>query len=250
MVLHDLGIKDINNVEKYDLNFIEGMTGFINDLTSGKLTADDFTREELCCLSVLGYAHDFYACGKGADSPLVSFDKADDENMALAGTMTGLILSAQFNTEFTPEQNGELILKKLAAYIYIRAYNRIKAEGTLMSVRAIPGYEVLNVWDSETEKVCSIDVIDIAAEILNGFFSSESMFEADEETSDEEAAAEDVEVSDSDTENEDDEDGSSPFMMIGVPDIDGMLTDVLNAHNPEIPDCHKVSCTDLNTKVS
>ena len=66
MVLHDLGIKDINNVEKYDLPFIESVTGLIDDLNSGKITPKDFTREELGCLVVLCYAHDFYRLCQGA----------------------------------------------------------------------------------------------------------------------------------------------------------------------------------------
>ena len=160
-MIDKLGIKDIYNVEKYDLSLIKDAIAVMDDMMNGKISKNDFTREELNCMVMLCYAHDFYACGVG-DTAKVVFDSTDDGNYAFGTSLMGAILSAQLCETMSPEESSDALFKKLASYIYIRAYNRFKAEGTLMSVYLDPNNRILNVWDGETESVCSIDALPIS----------------------------------------------------------------------------------------
>lgn len=236
-----LGIKDIYNVEKYDLSLIRDALAVMDEMMKGTLSKDDFTREELNCLVTLVYAHDFYVCGEGNEAR-VSFDSSDDSDYSFAGSLVGAILSAQFCETMSPEACSDSLFKKLASYIYVRAYNRFKAEGTLMSVCVDPNSRILNVWDGETESVCSIDAFELADRVLSGFMSSEDEEADDDETEEdfeELIASGSADAEEDGEENEDDEDGGF-FFALPVSEIDGLLTDMLNEHNPEVPECYEI----------
>lgn len=224
-----LGIKDIYNVEKYDLSIIKGAVAVMDDMMKGKLSKDDFTREELNCMMVLCYAHDFYVCGE-ENGARVAFDSTDDGNFAFAGSLMGVILSAQLCETMSPGECSDALFKKLASYIYIRAYNRFRAEGTLMSVLLDRSSRILNVWDGETETVCSIDAFELADKVLSGFMSGEDM-----EAEDEEETEENCEEGSLEDDPDEEEDEGGMFFAIGVPDIEGLITDMLNEHLPEVP---------------
>ncbi len=206
-------INDIRCAERYDTELLAEADELCRMIMEGRLDSSALDPDTTMDLLVLTYANDLANSGRAFDKKL-GLNVSDDEDLSFGAALLGAVIGARGSTGLTEDESADSLLKKVASYIYVRAYNRFRAEGTLMSVYIDPDERILNVLDPDTENVYSIDAMDLALGILGGFFNQEG-----------------------DT-VEQGEDGIT--IMLPLFDIDGLLTEKLGEHEPEVPDCRVI----------
>lgn len=223
MLFKKIGIKDIFDVDRYDATITEYAHELAGKMTDGEVPPEDLDPSEVIMQIILSYAHDFYLNGQSCGTPL-KFDASDDTNNAYYEAINWALMA------LPKDEDGAVTLdmttfKKFASYIFIRAYNRFKSEGALVSVKVDDTSCILNVWDSKTEAVYSLNIFAIADDVIAMMFPQEGDIEFAEEFF---GAA---------------ENGFSIKSMYRVYAIDTVLTEALNAHEPEAAGGRSVGST-------
>ena len=129
------GIGDVFDLERFDADTIDKLTNmYAPNTPKGKKRLEKLSREQAFFMVAVFYASDFHRSAKIFGKQLDYSDNSEQDSLI---TMYAVILSDRA-AGFSNQEINDLLVKKLASYLFFTYYNKYRSSGELTAFLALP----------------------------------------------------------------------------------------------------------------
>ncbi len=153
------GIGDVFDLERFDADTIDKLTNmYAPNTPKGKKRLEKLSREQAFFMIAVFYACDYQRSAKMFDKQL---DYTDSSEPDILVTMFAVILGDRA-AGYSERDINELLVKKLASYLFFTYYNKYRSRGELAAFLSLPDKRQLFLELGAERRKCVIDTMRMA----------------------------------------------------------------------------------------
>ena len=171
------GIGDVFDLERFDADTIDKLTNmYAPNTPKGKKRLEKLSREQAFFMIAVFYACDYQRSAKMFDKQL---DYTDSSEPDILVTMFAVILGDRA-AGYSECEINELLVKKLASYLFFTYYNKYRSSGELAAFLSLPDKRQLFLELGAERRKCVIDTMRMAKWIVSEATAGGNFFSCSE----------------------------------------------------------------------